>query len=202
MNKILFGLSLFLIIILLVCFFCCKRVDNFSDLSCENEQKPVYTPQELIFKSQCPNLVILLHHNGSYSVEPVDLGGRPLFTDHSQYKTYYHMGVSPDGEELVPLLEDYELWYYPRYNPIRWFSGPWRYRDRRPFWRRPWRGPWGHRNRPWNRKSGLALQNRRPNRKLSRSPQKIRNTSPKRSPMKKRSTSPRKTVRQGASAKL
>ena len=100
MNKILFGLSLFLIIILLVCFFCCKRVDNFSDLSCENEQKPVYTPQELIFKSQCPNLVILLHHNGSYSVEPGDYSG-PLFTDESQYHTYYHMGVSPQGHELL-----------------------------------------------------------------------------------------------------
>ena len=199
MNKLLFGLALFLIIILLVCFFCCKRVDNFSDLSCENEQKPVYTPQELIFKSQCPNLVILLHHDGSYSVEPGDSGG-PLFTDQSQYATYYHMGESPEGHELVPVLEDYELWYYPRYNPIRWFSGPWRYR--RPFWKRPWGswgrlGRWSHRGHR-NRKSGLALQNRRPNRKVKGSP----GRSIKRSPMKKRSTSPRKTVRQGASAKL
>ena len=127
-------LLILLFLIISISIFCCIKfkVDNFLEMNCYAEQNKHYQPEELLYKSKCPNLVILKKYKNGYPLffaEEGDENG-PLFS--KDYDTYYHNGYSPDGEKLD--LE-YDLYYYPIYNPIRWFYGPYRY-DRPHRWRR------------------------------------------------------------------
>ena len=137
---------LLIIITLLIIFvtFCCTSkfsVDNFSmDYTCEAVQNKYYHPEELMYKSQCPNLVIvekIMYNRPYFTVEAGDHRG-PYFS--SDYTTYYHMGVSPNGR-LLNL--EYDLYQRPWYNPYSWFHGRYYYEPRRNYhWRDKWYKPW------------------------------------------------------------
>ncbi len=57
--------------------------------------------------------------------------------------------MSPDGQSLNL---DYDLYYHPWYNPIRWFHGPYRYYPRRKkyYWKNHWYHPWKKYNKKIN----------------------------------------------------
>ena len=120
---VLFILLFLLISIVIFCNIKFK-VDQFTDMSCYAQQNKYYQPEELMFKSQCPNLVVLKKYKNGFPLFFVEEGDEngPYFS--KDYSNYYYLGISPDGERLD--LE-YELYYYPRYNPMRWFYGPYRY---------------------------------------------------------------------------
>ena len=136
-------------------------VDNFADLdlSCEAIQNKYYHTEELLHKSRCPNLVILEKLIGgriAFFVEMGDHNGPFFSQDHIRY---YHMGISPDGVELDL---DYDLYYYPWYNPYRWFHRPYGYHRRRGHWRRDLYDKWN------DYSDRIDRRNRRLNRRLNR----------------------------------
>ena len=118
---------IFILLLFSIIFICCNikfKVDKFTDMSCYAQQNKHYLPEELIFKSKCPNLVILKKYKNGYPLFYAEEGDEngPYFS--KDYSTYYYLGTSPNGE-LLDL--EYELYYYPMYNPIRWFYGPYIY---------------------------------------------------------------------------
>lgn len=150
--KVLILLIISLLVIgTLLCLNAKFRVDNFSmDLSCEAVQNKYYHPEELEAKMHCPNLVIV----------EKNINGRPAFFaefgDHkgpyfsSDYVRYYYMGMSPEG---IPLNLDYDLYYYPWWNPRSWFYGRNVYYPRRRYhWEDDWHRPWRRYNRRIDRK--------------------------------------------------
>ena len=151
MKVLILLIILLLVIGTLLCLNAKFRVDNFSmDLSCEAVQNKYYHPEELEAKMHCPNLVIV----------EKNINGRPAFFaefgDHkgpyfsSDYVRYYHMGMSPEG---IPLNLEYDLYYYPLWNPRRWFYGRNVYYPRRRYhWEDDWKRPWNRYNRRINRK--------------------------------------------------
>ena len=115
------------------------RPENFEDLdySCEAIQNKYYHSRELLYKASCPNLVIVEKQSFGVPMFTVEAGDQtgPYFS--KDYIRYYHLGVSPDG---VVLDLEYDLYYRPWYNPLRWFGGPYGYyRSRR------------NRQRKWNK---------------------------------------------------
>lgn len=137
------SLIILLVITVIVFIFNSKFiVDNFADLdlSCDAIQNKYYHTEELLHKSQCPNLVILeklINGITAFFVEQGDQDG-PFFSQ--DYIRYYHMGVSPDG---IILNLEYDLYYYPWYNPRRWFHGAYGYYPRRRVhWRRDLYDKW------------------------------------------------------------
>jgi hypothetical protein len=137
------SLIIILVITVIVFIFNSKFiVDNFVDLdlSCDAIQNKYYHTEELLHKSQCPNLVILeklINGTTAFFVEQGDHNG-PYFSQ--DYIRYYHMGVSPDG---IILNLEYDLYYYPWYNPRRWFHGAYGYYPRRrAHWRRDLYDKW------------------------------------------------------------
>jgi hypothetical protein len=136
-------LILILLISLIVFMFNSKHlVDNFTDLdlSCYAIQNKYYHTDELLHKSRCPNLVILeklINGRTAFFAEQGDHNG-PYYS--KDYTRYYYMGVSPDGLELDL---NYDLYYYPWYNPYRWFNRPYGYYPRiRGNLRRKWYDKW------------------------------------------------------------
>ena len=138
------SLIILLVITVIVFIFNSKFiVDNFADLdlSCDAIQNKYYHTEELLHKLRCPNLVILEKNIGgrpAFFVEQGDHDG-PYFS--KDYIRYYHMGVSPDG---IILNLEYDLYYYPWYNPRRWFHGAYGYypRRRRAHWRKDLYDKW------------------------------------------------------------
>lgn len=137
------SLIILLVITIIIFVFNSKFiVDNFADLdlSCDAIQNKYYHTEELLHKSQCPNLVILeklINGTTAFFVEQGDQYG-PYFSQ--DYIRYYHMGVSPDG---IILNLEYNLYYYPWYNPRRWFHGAYGYYPRRRYhWRKDLYNKW------------------------------------------------------------
>ena len=130
---ILFSILIFIIVIIFCCSSC-FRVDNFADLSCEAIQNKYYHIDELIYKSKCPNLVILeklVNNKIAFFAELGDENGPYFSKDHINF---YYMGISPRGETIDL---NYDLYYMPVWNPIRWFAhSPYQFRRRRPRRRR------------------------------------------------------------------
>lgn len=179
----LFVIIILILLISLVTFCCCSkfRVDNFSsDYSCEAVQNKYYHVDELLYKSRCPNLVIVEKNiNGTpvFFAEMGDSKGPYFSRDHIRH---YYLGISPDGIELNL---DYDLYEYPWYNPYRWMYGPYRYYPRRYIHY----GDRHYKNRPFRRyKNWKKLKNR------ERSPRRSPRSSPKKSPRRspKRSSRP------------
>ena len=160
---------LFLILIVATLLFCFNskykvKQDNFTDFSCDAIQNKYYQPEELLYKSRCPNLVIVEKHiNGipQFFAELGDYKG-PYFS--KDYTTFYYLGVSPEG---IQLNLDYDLYYYPFYNPVRWFNGPFRYHRR---WSGNWNDNWFN---PWNKYKNRI--NRRKNYNYRDSPRRRKN---------------------------
>lgn len=133
--------------------------ENFEDLdySCEATQNKYYHPRELLYKASCPNLVIVEKNSFGVPLFTAEVGDQngPYFS--KDYIRYYHLGVSPDG---VVLDLEYDLYYRPWYNPIRWFGGPYGYyRPRR--WNR--QRKWNKWNRDGYRRDGYRRDGYRRN---------------------------------------
>ena len=135
-----------MILLIATTIFCCTskyKVDSFMDFSCDAVQNKYYQPEELIYKSNCPNLVIVQKNTRS---------GRPIFFAEygdengpywsRDYVTYYYLGESPHG---LYLDLDYDLYYRPFYNPLRWLYGRYDYVKRKKNtnfkdgWYKPWK---------------------------------------------------------------
>ena len=142
--------------------------ENFEDLdySCEAIQNKYYHPRELLYKASCPRLVIVEKQSFGVPIFTVEAGDHtgPYFS--KDYIRYYHLGVSPDG---VVLDLEYDLYYRPWYNPIRWFGGPYGYyRPRRWDKQRKW-NKWnrdgyrrdGYRKNFWGRQDRQGRQDQR-----------------------------------------
>ena len=155
---------LFLLISIIICCNIKFTIDNFSDMSCYTQQNKHYQPDELMFKSMCRNLVILKKYKNGFPLFYAEQGDEngPYFS--KDYSTYYYLGISPDGEILD--LE-YELYYYPRYNPMRWFYGPYRY-HRPNIWYK--KNPWNKRNM-WYKKKLFKNKSNNFNNKLHKNHQ-------------------------------
>ena len=215
------SLIILLVITFIVFIFNSKFiVDNFADLdlSCDAIQNKYYHTEELLHKSQCPNLVILeklINGTTAFFVEQGDQDG-PYFS--KDYIRYYHMGVSPDG---IILNLEYDLYYYPWYNPRRWFHGAYGYYPRRrTHWRRDLYDKWDDYSKRLDRKMDrrmdridrridridrrLVRPERHINRSISnkpRSPERSPERSPTRIPAKTTVTKNKGTLL-GASARL
>jgi len=142
-------LTIILIMLLLTSKF---KVDYFPDFSCEATQNKYYTIEELKYRASCPNIVICEKYiNGAFAffAEAGDSNG-PYFS--KDCNDYYYLGVSPvTGKRLD--LEYYDLYYYPRWNPYRWFNGQYGYRRQIPnFWSNPY-GYQGYQGYRWDRRN-------------------------------------------------
>jgi hypothetical protein len=173
---------LFIVIIILSCLVK-YRHENFedSDYSCEAIQNKYYHPRELLYKASCPNLVIVEKQSYGIPIFTVEAGDQngPYFS--KDYVRYYHLGVSPDG---VVLDLEYDLYYRPWYNPIRWFGGPYRYYRPRRWNRQRKLNKWnrdGYRRNFWDRQDRQDRQDRkdrkdRQNRRIKNLENKINNS--------------------------
>lgn len=168
MNIFSFIIIILCIITIILACLVKRKSENFEDLNytCEAIQNKYYHPRELLYKAGCPNLVIVEKDSFGtplFTAEAGDKNG-PYFS--KDYVRYYHLGISPDG---VVLDLDYDLYYRPWYNPIRWVGGPYGYyRPRRWNRERRWR-----KNRRWNFWDRKDRQDRRiknsqsPNKKVN-----------------------------------
>jgi len=182
-------LLIILVISVIIYMFNIKfLVDDFTDLdlSCDAIQNKYYHTDELLHKSHCPNLVIIEKNIGRRPIFFAELGDHngPYFS--KDYTRYYYMGTSPDG---IPLNLEYDLYYYPWYNPSRWFNGPYGYHPRgkrRRNWKRDLYNKWDDysvrldkRNNRYNRNkqnpNKQIYKNQNPNKQI------YKNQSPKRS---------------------
>lgn len=142
-NINLLSILLFILFVGVIIFIFNSKyiVDDFAmDYSCEAVQNKYYHTDELLHKSQCPNIVILEKSIGNRPVFFAEYGDHngPYFS--KDYIRYYYMGMSPDG---IALNLDYDLYYYPWYNPYRWFYGSYGYYPRRDLkWRRKLYNKW------------------------------------------------------------
>lgn len=190
-------ISLLLIIALVFCCTSKYKVDSFMNFSCDAIQNKYYHPEELIYKSNCPNIVI---------VQKSTRSGRPVFfAEHGDengpywsrdYDTYYYLGVSPHG---VLLDLDYDLYYRPFYNPFRWIYGRHDYIKRRKNkktnikdgWYEPWKS---YHNKLEYKKE---LGNKRINNKYKKNRERINNKN-----VNSNKISHRTSMLHGTSAKL
>ena len=157
MNIFSFIIIILCIITIILACLVKRKSENFEDLNytCEAIQNKYYHPRELLYKAGCPNLVIVEKDSFGtplFTAEAGDKNG-PYFS--KDYIRYYHLGVSPDG---VVLDLEYDLYYRPWYNPIRWFGGPYGYY--RPRRNRPRRWKKNRRWNFWDRKDRKDRQDR------------------------------------------
>ena len=78
-----------------------------------------------MYRASCPNIVIVEKYiNGAlaFFAEVGDSNG-PYFS--KDYNDYYHLGRSPVTGRQLDL--NYDLYYYPGWNPYSWFYGPYSY---------------------------------------------------------------------------
>lgn len=170
------GLFTIIIILLIIIpvIYCCTakyKVDSFMDFSCEAIKNKYYQPEELIYKSNCPNLVILQKNNkfGTPTFFPEYGNINGPNNNNNDYDVYYYLSKSPNG---LFLDLDYDLYYRPFYNPFRWLSGKYEYIKRKNInfkdgWYEPWK--YYHNKLEYNKK----LNNKKINNKYKKNKKSI-----------------------------
>lgn len=144
---------LFLILLLLIILICCfsySRCENFTEITCDVIQnEPIVYEQAMHYMYYCNNIGVghKRKSDGSYILyaEQGDQYG-PLFS--KDFLTWYYQGEKQWGlNEFGDNLNnefDYDYYYYPWYNPIRYIYGS------KPFYRRR---PFAYRIPNWNRRN-------------------------------------------------